>query len=74
MATAKLKGTIKTLKKAEGFGFITHDETGIDHFFHRSAIERTSSIGFEELEVAHPVEFTAVDGPKGPRAIEVRPV
>ncbi len=73
MAHQKLKGTIKTIKRAEGYGFITHEDTGIDHFFHRSSIERTSPIQFENLEVANPVQFTPVDGPKGPRAIEVRP-
>jgi cold shock CspA family protein len=73
MAVAqKLRGTIKTIKKAEGYGFITHQETGIDHFFHRTAIERGSSRKFEDLEVADPVEFTASDGTKGPRAVDVR--
>lgn len=74
MASSKLKGTVKTIKKAEGYGFITHEDTGIDHFFHRTSIERTSTLQFDDLEVAFPVEFTAIDGPKGPRAIEVRPV
>jgi cold shock CspA family protein len=72
MTHQRLKGTIKTIKKTEGFGFITHDDTGIDHFFHRSAIERTSPIAFEDLQAEDPVVFTPVDGPKGPRAIDVR--
>lgn len=70
----KLRGTIKTIKKAEGYGFITHTATGIDHFFHRSAVEKTSSVPFDGLQIDQAVEFTPIEGPKGPRAIEVRPV
>jgi cold shock protein len=66
----KLKGTIKTIKKAEGYGFITHTETGVDHFFHRSQV-RSADLSFDQLEVDQGVAFTAVDGPKGPRAMDV---
>lgn len=68
---AKLKGTIKSIKRAEGFAWITHDETGIDHFMHRSALE-LSTVAFHDLKEDMRVEFTPVDAPKGPRAIEVR--
>lgn len=70
---AKLKGTVKSIKRAEGYGFITHSATGIDHFFHRSNIEKDSPIPFDELEIDQPVEFTPVEGPKGPRAVDVMP-
>lgn len=70
----KLRGTIKTIKKAEGYGFITHTATGEDHFFHRSALERTAHTTWDDLELDQKVEFTPVEGPKGLRAIEVRPV
>ena len=72
--TTKLKGTIKTIKKAEGYGFITHTATGEDHFFHRSALQRDGGIGWDDLQLDQPVEFTPVEGPKGLRATEVRPV
>ena len=67
----KLKGTVKTIKKQEGYGFLTHQATGTDHFFHRSAVING---GFDELEQDQPVEFEPVEGPKGARAIDVRPI
>lgn len=70
-AQQKLKGVIKTIKKAEGYGFITHTATGEDHFFHRSSLERTTK-SWDELELDQRVEFTPVEGPKGARAMEVR--
>ncbi len=70
---AKLTGTIKTLKKPEGYGFITHSATGTDHFFHRSEL-KNSPIPFEELVQDQLVEFVPVEGPKGLRAMDVRPV
>jgi CspA family cold shock protein len=69
-AHAALKGTIKSIKKAEGYGFITHSATGEDHFFHRSQV---LGANWDDLEIDQQVEFVPSDGPKGPRAIEVRP-
>lgn len=66
-----LKGTIKTLKRAEGYGFITHSATGTDHFFHRSEV-KNSTVRFEDLVQDQPVEFIPVEGPKGLRATDVR--
>jgi cold shock CspA family protein len=71
MEHPKLRGTVKTIKKAEGYGFITHDATGVDHFFHRSNIERTSPVSFDEMEVSNAVEFRPVESLKGPRALDV---
>ena len=72
MATGKLRGTVETIKRQEGYGFITHTATGEDHFFHRSSIERTSRVTWDDLQPDQAVEFTPIDGPKGQRAIEVR--
>lgn len=69
----KLKGTIKSIKRAEGYGFITHEATGIDHFFHRSST-RDSDIPWDELEQNQAVEFTPIEGPKGPRAVDVKTI
>ena len=60
------QGTIKTLT-TKGFGFI-ETEAG-DVFFHRSAIEGAS---FDELREGQTVEFVEGQGPKGPRAENVR--
>ena len=62
------RGSIKALH--EGYGWIT-SETGLDHFFHRSMMERTT-LAFDQLERRMAVEFDAIAGEKGPRAINVR--
>lgn len=66
----KLKGAIKDLK--HGYGFITHDATGDDYFFHRSNLEHPDE--FDELVDGQPVEFRPTEGPKGKRALDVSPV
>ncbi|MEM7781858.1 MAG: cold shock domain-containing protein [Planctomycetota bacterium] len=60
------QGTIKKLKD-KGFGFIA-GENG-DIFFHVSSLEETT---FEELREGQTVEYSEGQGPKGPRAENVR--
>jgi CspA family cold shock protein len=52
----------------KGFGFI-RDESGIEHFFHRSSVRGAV---FELLREGQRVEFTPEESGKGPRAGEVR--
>ena len=61
-------GTIARLLIDKGFGFI-RDESGVEHFFHRSSVRQTV---FELLREGQRVEFTTEESPKGPRAAEVR--
>lgn len=61
------EGTIKRLTD-KGFGFI-ETGSGTDMFFHMSAVEGTT---FEQLQEGQRVSFTAGQGPKGPRAENVR--
>ena len=63
------EGTIKRLTD-RGFGFIDAGG-GKDMFFHMSNVEATS---FEQLREGQKVSFTEGEGPKGPRAENVRPV
>lgn len=63
------EGTIKRLTD-KGFGFIDTG-TGKDMFFHMSNLEGTS---FEQLREGQQVTFTEGEGPKGPRAENVRVV
>lgn len=60
-------GTVKWFNEAKGFGFITQ-ESGPDLFVHFSAI---SGDGFKTLAEGQAVEFTVIDGPKGPQAENV---
>lgn len=61
------QGTIKRLTD-RGFGFIAV-EGSKDLFFHMSSL---LDARWEELTEAQPVEFDIGDGPKGPRAENVR--
>jgi cold shock protein len=61
------EGTIKRLTD-KGFGFIDTG-TGKDLFFHMSACEGCS---FDQLQEGQRVSFNAGQGPKGPRAENVR--
>ena len=60
-------GTIARLLIDKGFGFI-RDESGVEHFFHRSSVRQTV---FELLREGQRVEFTPEDSGKGPRAGDV---
>ena len=61
------EGTIKRLTD-KGFGFIDIGG-GKDIFFHRSAVEGAR---FEDLREGQRVSFTTGQGPKGPRAENVK--
>ncbi|MBW2455716.1 MAG: cold shock domain-containing protein [Deltaproteobacteria bacterium] len=63
------EGTIKRLTD-RGFGFIDTAD-GNDIFFHMSAVEGTS---FDQLHEGQRVSYTAGQGPKGPRAENVKPL
>jgi CspA family cold shock protein len=61
------EGTIKRLTD-KGFGFIATG-SGKDLFFHSSALE---GVTFAELREGARVSFTEGQGPKGPRAENVK--
>ncbi len=66
---ATMNGTIKRLVSEKGFGFIAAGD-GTEYFFHRSAC---SQIPFDSLREGQAVTFERGQGPKGPRAENVRP-
>ena len=63
------EGTIKRLTD-KGFGFISTGD-GEDMFFHSSGVQGCS---FDELREGQKVSYTEGQGPKGPRAENVKPV
>lgn len=63
-----LTGTVKKLTE-KGFGFI--EGQGGDIFFHCSAVVDN---GYDNLREGQEVEYTEGQGPKGPRAENVKPV
>ena len=64
---APMNGTIKRLTD-KGFGFIAASD-GSEYFFHQSACTGTR---FDELREGQNVTFERGQGPKGPRAENVR--
>ncbi len=64
---ATMNGTIKRLTD-KGFGFIAASD-GSEYFFHQSACTGTR---FDELREGQTVTFERGQGPKGPRAENVR--
>jgi len=68
MATAAT-GTIKRIVRDKGFGFIA-DGSGNEYFFHQSGC---TGVPFDQLREGQGVTFEKSQGPKGPRAENVRP-
>ena len=63
------QGSVKWFNAENGYGFIAQDGGGADVFVHYSAI---ITDGFKTLNEAQRVEFEVTQGPKGPRAEQVR--
>ena len=63
-------GKVKWFNDSKGFGFITAED-GTDAFVHYGDIQGD---GFKSLAEGDEVEFEMSQGPKGPKAINVRKV
>ena len=63
----KIQGTVKWFDSQKGFGFIEREE-GKDVFVHHNAIVGE---GYRNLDEGQRVEFTVVQGQKGPQAQDV---
>ncbi len=62
------KGKVKWFNDQKGYGFIASDEGG-DVFVHYTAIQKE---GYRTLAEGEEVEFDLEQGPKGPKAANVR--
>ncbi len=67
---APVSGTIKRIVSDKGFGFVAASD-GTEYFFHNSAVQGTR---FDQLREGQNVTFEKGQGPKGPRAENLRPV
>lgn len=63
-------GIVKRLVSDKGFGFV-QAEDGSEYFFHQSACV---GIRFDQLREGQAVTFDKGQGPKGPRAENVKAV
>ena len=63
-------GAVKWFNSTKGYGFIERDSGG-DVFVHYSAIQGE---GYRSLDEGQRVEFTVVEGGKGPQAQDVTPL
>ena len=66
---ASTTGTIKRLVVEKGFGFVAAAD-GNEYFFHQSSVQGGE---FTQLREGQHVTFVTGQGPKGPRAEQVRP-
>jgi len=62
-----MKGKVKRVVLAKGFGFILGTDN-VEYFFHKSAVKNGH---FEDVYEGQEVEFEESDGAKGPRAEDV---
>ena len=62
------EGTVKWFNDTKGFGFIESSD-GQDVFVHQSEIQ---SDGFRTLAEGARVTFEMTQGPKGPKAVQVK--
>lgn len=67
---ATTQGTVKWFSNTKGYGFIEQPGNP-DIFVHYSAIQ---SEGYKTLKQGELVEFTLVDGPRGPQAETVKKI
>jgi CspA family cold shock protein len=65
-----MNGTVKRLVNEKGFGFVAAPD-GQEYFFHQSAC---TGHPFESLREGQSVIFESTQGPKGPRAENVRTI
>jgi cold shock protein len=65
---ATMNGTIKRMVMDKGFGFVAAQD-GSEYFFHQSACAGTR---FDDLREGQAVTFEKGQGPKGPRAEDVK--
>ena len=65
------RGQVKWFSDQKGYGFIQQEDGGQDVFVHHSSITMD---GFRSLAEGQAVEYELESGPKGPKAINVRPV
>ena len=63
-----MNGKIKRLVTDKGFGFV-QAEDGTEYFFHQSAC---TNMRFDDLREGQAVTFSRGQGPKGPRAEDVK--
>ena len=63
-------GKVKWFNETKGYGFIKADQGG-DVFVHHSGI---AGSGFKTLSENQAVQFEIENGPKGPKAVNVKPL
>lgn len=61
------KGTVKFFNETKGFGFISEEGSGKDHFVHISGL-------IDEIREGDTVEFELEEGKKGLNAVKVKVV
>lgn len=69
----KLHGRVKWFDLTKGYGFIVED-SGKEIFFHRSDVPPNEDGSLPALEDGQEVLYEAAESPKGPHAVDVKPI
>lgn len=78
MREGAMRGVIKRIPvdretgARRGFLFIRPDGAEVDVFGHASAFQATSPKRFDDVREGDRVEYTEIEGDRGPKAIEIR--
>ncbi len=62
-----MTGTVKFFNETKGFGFISEEGSGKDHFVHSTGL-------IDEIREGDTVEFELAEGRKGMNAVNVKVV
>ena len=73
MAEDRIAGTVIRVVRDRGFGFLRATASGVEYFFHRSAMVGDPRT-FDTITMGTAVQFDAMQGSKGPRAERVEVV
>lgn len=65
----RVRGTVKWFNEDKGYGFIAREDGGDDVFLHYSALDQD---GFKSVNEDAELEFAVEQGPKGPKAVDVK--
>lgn len=71
MSNETVTGVVKWFNATKGYGFATVDGQDKEVFVHYSAISET---GYRSLDEGDRIQFTIVQGQKGPQAQDVRKI
>ena len=69
---AKMTGRVTTVNIERGYAIVTGDVDQRRYFCFVNYFDEMSYFRFEDLRGGEPVRFEPIEGPRGPRGVDVR--